>query len=91
MYLYKKSSLRVINPFIVKHAILLYIRYIHFTALLLSDLPTFENAKKGDLGEIAPQKGRFFSRNQEILGIFFHAKEGEWGDYFSKTGDLGEV
>ena len=59
--------------------------------MLIADLPTFENAKKGDLGEIAPQKGRFFSRNQEILGRFFHAKEGEWGDYFSKTGDLGEV
>ena len=56
-----------------------------------ADLPTFENAKKGDLGEIAPQKGRFFSRNQEILGRFFHAKEGDLGDFSLKTGDLGEA
>jgi len=56
-----------------------------------TDLPTFENAKKGDLGEIAPQKGRFFSPNQEILGRFFHTKEGDWGDYPLQTGDLGEI
>ena len=56
-----------------------------------ADLPTFKNAKKGDLGEIAPHKGRFFSRNQEILGRFFHAKEGDWGDFLLKTGDLGEI
>ena len=56
-----------------------------------ADLPTFENAKKGDLGEIAPQKGRFFSPNQESLGRFFHAKEGDWGDCPLQTGDLGEI
>ena len=57
----------------------------------IPDLPTFENAKKGDLGEIEPQKGRFFSPNQEILGRFFHAKEGDLGDFSLKTGDLGEA
>ena len=50
-----------------------------------SDLPTFENAKKGDLGEIALQKGRLFSPKQEILGRFFHAKEGDWGDFLSQN------
>ena len=43
------------------------------------------------MGEIAPQKGRFFSPNQEILGRFFHTKEGDWGDYPLQTGDLGEI
>ena len=57
-----------------------------FTEKKFSDLPTFENAKMGDLWEIALQKGRLFSPKQEIWGRFFHAKEGDWGDFFSQNG-----